>query len=273
MRARWITALRSRGVPTFADPTFWLGAWRLRREPVVPVRLIGVYRNQNARTLGSLLRSFSPDRVALWALDEIAETLRKDTIGTGAGTRPALLNVLREHILHTPATFDGILLVCDDDAVISRRHARLFLRLVRMSALDVAQPSHLYRSHTSWPYVRRQLFSFVRLTGFVEQGPLVAFSPAGASQCFPLREDVGMGWGLESDWARLALRGLRLGIVDAVGVRHLNPVSQAYDRAAAERAGRRALSDAGFQSYGAMQVTFQRWRPTRRAPAWIRDGH
>jgi len=54
-------------------------------------------------------------------------------------------------------------------------------------------------------------------------------------------------------------------------MRHLNPVSGAYDRSAAERMGRRALAEAGFDSYTAMQVTLGQWRPGQRRPGWVRD--
>lgn len=271
MLPSWFRTITGRGMPTLLDPTFWIGWRALRDVPLAPVTVVAVYRRENARILQPLLDAFEPQRVALWALDEPADALLDRTVGIGPGTRPELLNRLERCVAGGEGGIEGVLLVCDDDVRIAPRHARLFLRLMRAAELDVAQPGHLFRSYTSWSYVRRRLFTLVRLTAFVEQGPLLALSERGVARCFPLREDVGMGWGLEADWAMFAKQGLRLGIVDAVGMRHLNPVSDAYDRPTAEFAARRALGDAGFDSFGALQVTLARWRPPRRAPSWVGD--
>lgn len=272
MSPEWFRAARARGIPTIFDPTFWIARRALRGVSYGPVTLIAVYRHNNARTVQALLDAFKPVRVALWALDEPAKALQVHTVGCGPGTRPELLNRLNRCVTQGEEGIDGLLLVCDDDVRIAPRHARLFLKLILAAELDVAQPGHLFRSYTSWSYVRRRPFTLVRLTAFVEQGPVLAFSERGVAGCFPLREDRGMGWGLEADWARLATQGLRLGIVDGVGMRHLNPVSSAYDRRAAEHVARRALAEAGFESFTALQVTLGSWRPTQEVAAWLRDG-
>jgi hypothetical protein len=242
----------------------------MRQQPVPPVALLGVYRCANESTVLGLLRSFAPSQVALWALDRPAESLAEHTVGSGPGARPVLLNKLYCHLRNGRAPSERVFVVCDDDVRINRAHARLFLKIIKRANLDVAQPSHVYRSYTSWAYVRRKPFTLARLTAFLEQGPIFAVSSAGAAQFFPLREDLGMGWGLEAGWARLAIGGARLGVVDAVGMRHLNPVSGAYDRSIAEDTAQRALAEAGFDSFAAMQVTLERWRPTSTAPTWVR---
>lgn len=267
-----IAALRDGRWPVPVDPTTVLSRWMLRGRAVPPVSLIGIYRSENAGTVRRLVASVRPARVALWALDSPADTLAHHTVGSGPGMRPALLNRLYEHAVgqeQLPA--EGILLVADDDVHIGVRHARAFVQLFQIAALDIGQPAHLYGSYTSWRFVRRRPFTFARLSRFVEQGPIIAFSAGGARRSFPLREDLGMGWGLEAEWARSAQDGTRLGIIDGAGMRHLNPVSGAYDRASAEQAGRAALAASGFGSYSEMQVTLSRWRPPARLPPWSRD--
>jgi hypothetical protein len=52
-----------------------------------------------------------------------------------------------------------------------------------------------------------------------------------------------MGWGLDAHWsAAAAERGWRLGVIDAVPVRHVRPVAAAYPRAAAMAEAERFLA-------------------------------
>ncbi len=73
----------------------------------------------------------------------------------------------------------------------------------------------------------------VRLTTFVESGPLVAVAPKWVERVTPLPVWRGMGWGLELEWIDLQAEGCRLGIVDATTVVHLGPVARElrHDRA------------------------------------------
>jgi hypothetical protein len=239
---------------------------RLRSVPDPDVAVIAIYRRDNAATIARLLAGLPDAEVALWALDEVAPALADRTLGTGGGTRPGLLNQLQRAVGGA-----RYLVVTDDDVSMPPRQLRLLVRACCAAGLDLAQPAHAPLSHVSWPFVRQRLTTYVRLTGFVEQGPLIVLSPHGVGELFPMPEDIGMGWGLEARWARRERDGLRLGIVDAAGMRHLVPAASAYDRGESEAAGRDVLRENGFSSYGELQVVRDEWRVGQPAPDWI-DG-
>jgi hypothetical protein len=112
----------------------------------------------------------------------------------------------------------------------------------------------------SWTFVRRRPLAFARETGFVEQGPLVVLSARAQEALLPFPEDQGMAWGIEAHWRADARRhGLRQGIVDAVGVRHLGAVASQYDRREQERALGRALRAAGISDMREIQETLVRF--------------
>jgi hypothetical protein len=253
--------------PLHVTPLVLARALRRRERP--PAAVIAVYRESNAPRLARLLAALPGADSALWALDRPSDLLRERTIGTGAGTRTELLNELERAV--SPILRDGsYLIVTDDDVAMGRGQLELFVRACGAAGFDLAQPGHLPRSHASWPFVRQRLATFARITDFVEQGPLMAFSRRGLEQCFPLPESLGMGWGLEAAWATLSRAGLlRLGIVDAAGMRHLQPVSAAYERPGAESQARRVLREAGFSSFAEMQVTRAEWRLGQPRPDWV----
>jgi hypothetical protein len=230
--------------------------------------LICVYRESNAARVARALRAVPGAEVALWALDSPSELLRERTVGSGAGPRTELLNKL-QRVVGSPSGRGSYLVVLEDDVEMRPERLSLYLRACRAARLDIGQPAHLPRSYTSWPFVRQRLLSLMRLTDFVEQGPLVALSERGAERCFPLPEHLGMGWGLEARWTRMARAGLRLGIVDATGMRHVSPISANYDRSAQEAQGRAMLREEGFSSYTELQVTRAQWRVGQPAPDWI----
>ena len=102
-------------------------------------------------------------------------------------------------------------------------------------------------SHAAWPITRRRPGSLLRETRFVEIGPVTAFRRDAAGELIPFPE-LRFGWGLELHWAAVAAeRGWRLGIVDALPVRHeLAPVASGYSHAEAVAEGRRFLARHAF---------------------------
>ena len=93
-------------------------------------------------------------------------------------------------------------------------------RVCEAFELDLAQPAQTLRSHSAWKVTRRRPASLVRETRFVEIGPVTAFGRAAAAELLPFPE-LRYGWGLDLHWAALAAeRGWRLGVVDALPVRH-----------------------------------------------------
>jgi hypothetical protein len=119
-----------------------------------------------------------------------------------------------------------------------------FVAVCEAFDLDLAQPAQTLRSHSAWKVTRRRPASLVRETRFVEIGPVTAFSSRAAAELLPFPE-LRYGWGLDLHWAALAgQRGWRLGIVDALPVRHeSSPVGAAYSREDAQSEAARFLAD------------------------------
>ena len=210
------------------------------------VALVAVYRHRHAERLARLLRQLSPgSTVRLWCLDEPAESLRSWTVGRGPGTRFALLNRLIEMVPEGLRS-DG-LIISDDDYSFRVGGLRQLLAVGPASGLDLWQPAHGRTSFANFPFVRRRPGVVIRRTTFVEQGPVLVLSARAQQVLLPFREDIGMGWGVEIAWSELAAQhGLRLGIVDALVIRHLPPVG-GYDRDAAAGQLRLLLDQAGLQ--------------------------
>jgi hypothetical protein len=119
-----------------------------------------------------------------------------------------------------------------------------FVAVCEGFGLDLAQPAQTLRSHSAWKVTRRRPVSLMRETRFVEIGPVTAFSRRAAAELLPFPE-LRYGWGLDLHWAALAgQRGWRLGVVDALPVRHeSNPVAAAYSREDAESEAASFLAD------------------------------
>ena len=136
------------------------------------------------------------------------------------------------------------LMVVDDDVVLPDDFLDRFVDVCEQLDLDLAQPAQTLASHAAWRVVRRRPFALARETRFVEIGPVTAFSRRAARDLLPFPA-LRYGWGLDLHWAALAAeRGWRLGIVDALAVRHeAAPVGDAYSAEAAIEEAQRFLAD------------------------------
>jgi hypothetical protein len=150
------------------------------------------------------------------------------------------------------ALLDGItapdwLLVVDDDVALPRGFLDGFLAICERLGLDLAQPAQTLASHAAWRFARRRPFSVVRETNFVEIGPVTVFSRRAASELLPF-PPLRFGWGLDAHWAALAAEhSWRLGIVDALPVRHeQRRVAAAYPSEEATAEARRFLDGRAF---------------------------
>jgi hypothetical protein len=221
------------------------------------VALVAVYRHRHAERLGRLLRQLSPGTtIRLWCLDEPAEALQPWTVGRGPGTRFALLNRLIETV--PEGLRSGGLIISDDDYSFRVGSLRQLVAVGPAADLDLWQPAHGRTSFANFSFVRRRAGVVIRRTTFVEQGPVLVLSARAQQVLLPFREDIGMGWGVEIGWAKLAAQhGLRLGIVDALVIRHLPPVG-GYDRDEAAGQLRLLLDQAGLERVEDLQRDLSR---------------
>ena len=188
-----------------------------------------------AAALDELRRTRHRLVVTLGSMDDAASPLQRETVVTGlAGGKFANLNAL----LTPPKGSDpvtGVLradwvLVVDDDVVLPARFLDRLVGVAERHELALAQPAQSLASHAAWPVTRRRRGSLLRETRFVEIGPVTLFRRDVLDALTPFPE-LRYGWGLDVHWAALAEeRGWRLGIVDALPVRHEETgVARAYD--------------------------------------------
>jgi hypothetical protein len=229
--------------------------------------IVGVYRAANADLVAGLVAPALAAEwtVAWWALDRVAEPLAAYTVGEGPGAKLPLLNeAIRRHGPH-----DGPLLLSDDDIAFRRGDVVRLVELCARAGLGLGQPAHAPGSHVSHGITRARPRSRVRLTTFVESGPLVVVMPEWRHRVVPLPEERGMGWGIELDWMRLRSEGCRLGIVDAVTVEHLGKVAEDYDDTELRARLRAELGARGVDDWAPLQAELAVWRPWRRVPPWL----
>jgi hypothetical protein len=199
------------------------------------------------------------------ALDELRASRHTTRFATGStaelsGGKFQNANVLLEGQL--PADW---VLVVDDDVALPPGFLDGFLALAERLGLDLAQPAQTLASHAAWRSARRAPFAIARQTNFVEIGPVTAFSRRAAEQLLPF-PDLRMGWGLDLHWAALAAeRGWRLGVIDALPVRHeTRPVGGAYRSGEATQEAQRFLASRPYLHAGEAGRTL---RTYRRVPA------
>ena len=231
------------------------------------VLVTGIYRQRNADILRRMLEGIDAGRVrtALWALDAVAPSLESRTFGEGPGGKFELINRLLSLV---PLVDSEYLAVADDDVSFTRGSLNRFVDVAAGGRLHLAQPAHDRRSHRSHEITRRRRFSKARQTTFVEIGPVFLVAPELRERVVPFPDGVGMGWGLELQWHDLHTAGARLGIVDAVAVRHHVPPGAGYDLEAERSANRERLKSRGWERMSDMQVTVQTWRPWQRKAPW-----
>lgn len=134
-------------------------------------------------------------------------------------------------------------IVIDDDVMLPRNFLDGFVALAEAFDFQLAQPAQTLASHAAWASARRVPFSVARRTNFVEIGPVTAFSRTAAAELLPFPQ-LKMGWGLDLHWGAVAAeRGWRLGVIDALPVRHeWRPVGGSYSAADATAEAQRFLA-------------------------------
>jgi hypothetical protein len=129
------------------------------------------------------------------------------------------------------------LLVVDDDIAVPDNFLDVFLYLAHSYGLKLAQPAHKFLSYASFKITERHWGSQARSTGFVEIGSVSLLHRDTFADLIPF-PPLRWSWGLDVFWAQCAKRrGWRMGVIDAVPIRHLRPVGGSYDiRAARDEA-------------------------------------
>ena len=231
------------------------------------VSLYCVYRAKNAARVRRLCEAIARFGAVphLWALDRADPRLSRWTRGTGPGRKFELLSKLYEG--HRPGE-DAWLLLIDDDVEVSRRGWRRLLRTSRAAGFDLSQPAHGRGSHRSHVLTRAR-FARARMTTFVEIGPVVLVSPRVRNEVVPFPPHDGMGWTLDFAWHDLSKEGYRLGIVDAVRMRHVGAVGQDYDSTEDRRAVRAELDARGLRDVPDMHQTLAVWQWWQAKCPWI----
>ena len=174
--------------------------------------VLSVVRPQNARAAAEIGRELGASHHdALLRLVPPAEGA-----GKWANLNAALL-------AHPPRGFDWLLIV-DDDVELPRDFLDVFISLAEHHGFRLAQPAHAFASHAAWEVTRRRPGLTARRTRFVEIGPVTAIRADAFDALLPF-PDLQMGWGLDAHWGALAAqRGWKVGVIDAVPVRHVRPV-------------------------------------------------
>lgn len=185
------------------------------------VLVLSVYR-PGSDLPGSLARLRSERHEVAFALGSTAAAdaaLRDETTATGlTGGKFENLNLL---LGGAPALDEhDWVIVTDDDVTLPPHFTDRFVALCEHLGLDLAQPAQTMRSHAAWRVTRRHALALARRTAYVEIGPVTGFGRRAAAGLLPFPE-LRFGWGLDNHWAALAReRGWRLGVLDALAVRH-----------------------------------------------------
>lgn len=228
----------------------------------VPYSVVCIYRLRNSEIIEEM--GLPRGSTRLWAIDEAAEDLANITYGIGFGNRFELLNRL---LTLRPLTGEW-LVVLDDDVKFTQGSIDAAVGLAAAAQIDLCSVSHSRWSYLNFGCTQHQNRSVARLTRFVEQGPCLILSPKAQPAILPFPEDIGMGWGIEAQWAQHS--DLRLGILDAVHLRHLRPVMKSRYNVKAEHDRSTALlARSGFSTWSSMQRTEATWWTGEDHPSWL----
>jgi hypothetical protein len=120
-------------------------------------------------------------------------------------------------------------IICDDDLTMPEDFLDRYLDVVIRYDFALAQPSRI--GTTSFDITKKVDGLVARRTRIVEGGPFVSMRRDAALLLLPLNETSRNGWGEHLIWPyRIEKAGLRIGIVDIVGVEHkTRKVCKYYD--------------------------------------------
>jgi len=264
-----ITGRKLRAIATVADGLLDLrqrlgGAQRrvdaqAKRIPARRVLALSVY-DPDSFAIEQIARNLRDSRheveLVLGSLGAAHPELKPWTVATGLrGGKFPNLNAIRAALAGGGEDPDWTLVI-DDDVELVPDFLERFLGLCEGVGLQIAQPAQTRLSHAAWPIVRRRGGSLVRETRFVEIGPVTAFEREAAAELLPF-PDVQFGWGLDNHWSAVAAeRGWRMGITDAVPVKHeRRPVAVNYPHDDAVAEARQLLAERSWTPAAEAAVT------------------
>lgn len=221
------------------------------------VLIASIYGEDLARiepTIAELRQTRHHVEFALGAQGAAAPPLRDVTVAENlSGGKFENLNAVLDG--RDPASRDWVLVV-DDDVLLPKRFLDRFLAICEALDFALAQPAQTRGSHAGWRITRRRGGAVARETRYVEIGPVTAFRADATAKLFPFPA-LRYGWGLDVHWSALAgENGWKLGVVDALPVRHDRaPVATTYSREAAVAEAREFLRDRAYLPADAAQQT------------------
>ena len=224
------------------------------RRRVIVAGVYGDDAGRMARTVRELERSRHDLEIVLGARADTADDLRSVTVAEWlAGGKFENLNAVLAG--REPAARDWLVVV-DDDVLLPRRFLDRFIAICEALDFALAQPAQTWRSHAAWRITRRRGGSVARETRYVEIGPVTAFRVDATAALFPF-PPLRYGWGLDVHWAALARdRGWKLGVVDALPVRHDRaPVAAGYSHEGAVAEAREFLRERPYLPAAVAQQT------------------
>lgn len=126
------------------------------------------------------------------------------------------------------AKYDYVIMT-DDDIVVPENFIDDLIAISEISGLNIAGPAQRRRSFHNHDITRREGKGLLRVTNYVEVGPMVLFRSDTFAAVFPLPV-TKYGWGVDLLWSKLAARNRwKMGIVDGTPIRHLSPAGSTYD--------------------------------------------
>ena len=217
---------RKRDMGRFVDPFFSvrLAMNRTSRElatvmagaPPLNVLITAVKVPARARDLERLFRSMSSDH---HRVEKKIATLHE-----GKGKFQNINYALEEVDINQ---FDWLIVV-DDDVALPANFLDRFLYFAEKTELKLCQPAHKFRSYQSYAITQRRWNSLVRVTHYVESGPITAFRREMFPLVLPFPE-LRWAWGDDLAWSEKAMsHGYRIGIIDGTPISHLRRVGDAY---------------------------------------------
>lgn len=176
-------------------------------------------------------------------VDAIAQSRHEvDILVVPMGDRGKFDNVNHAISQVDPEKYDWVI-VTDDDITTPEGLLDECLFLAMELELKIFQPAHRFHSFSTYRINQRHWNTLARETHFVESGPLLGFHRSTFKSLFPFPA-LRWAWGIDVYWSELARRlGWKIGVVDAVPIRHKRRIGRSYGQVVAIEQARAFLRE------------------------------